>query len=337
MPTHLESYRPLLPALAAAGEDPRPLLASLGVDPDAEVGTGKPPEAIAMALLRHGMREHGEGFAVDAGGALSLSELGVYGYACITAPDIRTAIDRALRYRRLVFGNDDYSWVPEAGGMALVRRPPPGDPDALEVRGLVELGFSQHVSALRELLDGQLPPLTLELAHDPPGDRSSHRRVFGREPIFGAHRHALHLPEALLDWSTRHGHPGLASYFEERAEAALAKAPRKAPYTRRVESMLARGMTDGAPTMAEVARRLGLSARTLARRLASEGTRYQDLLDGVRRELALDHLAHTELGLAEIAYLLGFSEPSAFSRAVKRWTGRTPAAVRRRSRSKGGP
>ncbi len=89
MPTHLESYRPLLPALAAEGDDPRACLEALGVDPDAEVGDGA--ERVAEGLLAAGIARRGDAFALRAGACLDLGDLGLYGYACLTAPDLGTA------------------------------------------------------------------------------------------------------------------------------------------------------------------------------------------------------------------------------------------------------
>jgi AraC-like DNA-binding protein len=84
-----------------------------------------------------------------------------------------------------------------------------------------------------------------------------------------------------------------------------------------------------------VARDLGMSARTLQRRLSAVGSSYQQVLDSSRRETAERCLTGSSLSVAEIAYMLGFSEPAAFHRAFKRWTGMTPQAVRHRQREDG--
>src|SRR5690606_5280525 len=86
-------------------------------------------------------------------------------------------------------------------------------------------------------------------------------------------------------------------------------------------------LPEGVPELAELAERLGCSARTLQRRLAEHGTSLRKLIDEVRHQLALRHLA-AELSIAEVSFLLGFSEPSAFHRAFRRWTDRTPAQWR---------
>jgi AraC-like DNA-binding protein len=81
--------------------------------------------------------------------------------------------------------------------------------------------------------------------------------------------------------------------------------------------------------MASIARKLALSTRTLQRRIEAEGTTYQQVLDDTRTDLARHYLQNTALSVAEIAFLLGFSEPNSFYRAFRAWTGTTPDAVRR--------
>ena len=80
--------------------------------------------------------------------------------------------------------------------------------------------------------------------------------------------------------------------------------------------------------MEAVARQLGFSRQTLYRRLKSEGIRFADLLDNLRHQMAMHYLEGKKTSVNETAYLVGFSEPSAFSRAFKRWTGRSPSNLR---------
>ena len=90
----------------------------------------------------------------------------------------------------------------------------------------------------------------------------------------------------------------------------------------------------GVPGVAEVARRLQTSERTLQRRLAEQGTSFQRLVDEVRADMARRYLRHTAVELVEVSYLLGFTHPNSFFRAFKRWTGRTPESYRRRARGR---
>jgi AraC-like DNA-binding protein len=95
------------------------------------------------------------------------------------------------------------------------------------------------------------------------------------------------------------------------------------------KSEIARALSEGLPKMAEIARRMGLSARSFHRRLSEQGLSFQTLTEETRREIAINMLREDRYALSEIAFLTGYSEQSAFNRAFKRWMGVTPAAYRK--------
>jgi AraC-like DNA-binding protein len=99
----------------------------------------------------------------------------------------------------------------------------------------------------------------------------------------------------------------------------------------RVRRAIIDALPSGAPREAQIARSLHMGARTLQRKLHERGTSFSRLLEQVRRELAAQYVADARVPVIEISYLLGFSEPSAFSRAFKRWTGASPAVFRERA------
>lgn len=108
----------------------------------------------------------------------------------------------------------------------------------------------------------------------------------------------------------------------------LQRLPKGEAATDAVRRCLAGELCNGQPTLEQIAPRLHMNPRTLHRRLDDEGTNCRRVLKDVRRELASRHLAERQLAISEIAFLLGFSEPSAFHRAFKRWTGHAPLAFR---------
>ena len=132
-------------------------------------------------------------------------------------------------------------------------------------------------------------------------------------------------------WSSRRraSDPALAACFDRHIQKLLGREP-AAPerVARRVRAFLLEEVQRGAPTLQTAAAHLRTSPRTLKRRLQEEGTTFQDLLDSVRCDLAKRYLEEPRLALGEVSFLLGFSEPSAFHRAFKRWTGKTPLAYR---------
>ncbi len=115
-------------------------------------------------------------------------------------------------------------------------------------------------------------------------------------------------------------------------EGGMARAPSGfETTTKRLHRLLGEELCGGSPTLEHLAARLHMSARTLHRRLAEEGTTFRRVVTDVRRELAERHLREQRLAIGEIGFLLGFSEASAFHRAFKRWTGWPPLAYRRAS------
>jgi AraC-like DNA-binding protein len=108
------------------------------------------------------------------------------------------------------------------------------------------------------------------------------------------------------------------------ADAALERLPAASSATGRVLQALKDELQGGRPTLATIAKKVAMSPRTLNRRLAEEGLVFSSLRDSLRKELAESYLRHGSMTVAEVSYLLGFSQPSAFHRAFKRWTGSPP-------------
>jgi AraC-like DNA-binding protein len=160
--------------------------------------------------------------------------------------------------------------------------------------------------------------------------------VFGTTPRFGAPANALELDRAELERPLPAADATLSRIIERHAEALLAARPEpRAAMGQRVRhalvGLLGQGDGEREVSLAAIARRLGTSERSLQRHLADEGITFDALYEELRRELAVRYLADRSMAIAEVAYLLGYSEPSAFHRAFKRWTGATPAEARRRA------
>jgi len=122
-------------------------------------------------------------------------------------------------------------------------------------------------------------------------------------------------------------HPELAELHERVASEHLQRLD-PAQTCHRVRTVMIRHLPDGEPRRPKIATILGMSERTLHRRLAVEGTSFQRLLDDTRRELARHYLGQREVSLADIAYLLGFTDQSSFFRAARRWFGSSPRDYR---------
>jgi AraC-like DNA-binding protein len=162
---------------------------------------------------------------------------------------------------------------------------------------------------------------------------SEHIRIFGVLPRFAAYVNAVEFDAAALSQPLLTADPALSRIIERHAEASLGSVgPASESTTEKVRRILVKALPESPCSITTVAPRLGLSERTLQRRLESEGSTFGEVLDGVRRDLGLRYLEDGKLTLAEIAYLLGYSEPSPFYRAFKRWTGSTPQSLRYESK-----
>jgi AraC-like DNA-binding protein len=126
--------------------------------------------------------------------------------------------------------------------------------------------------------------------------------------------------------------PKLHALIRRHADLVLAELPKTASLTQKVRDAITQELAGGNPGVGHVAQKLGMSQRTLGRKLEDEGTTFKALLDDLRRRMALRYVGGQDLGLSEIAFLLGFSQAPAFHRAFKRWTGQTPLEYRRKTR-----
>jgi AraC-like DNA-binding protein len=173
-------------------------------------------------------------------------------------------------------------------------------------------------------------PARVDFTFPEPGDRHEHDRLLRGRVRFRQPRVALVVTRAVWDTRSRGGNEALHQVLDQHARILLERMPQQnEDFGERVRRSIAGQLRGGAPTAPVVARELGLGSKTLQRRLKAVGTSFAELLDEVRLEWARLYLADPGIALSEISWLLGFSEPSAFSRAFKRGTGRSPSEWRR--------
>lgn len=154
-------------------------------------------------------------------------------------------------------------------------------------------------------------------------------RVLGGVPVvFGAPEDRFYLPLAHLDEPVLSANPALLEAFERHADAVIANLHKAGTASQEVARVLTTRIKGAVPPLHEVARELAMSTRNLQRALKNEGTSYQQLLDEARHDLAVRHLSNPTTSAGQVGFLLGFSEPSAFHRAFRRWTGKAPSAYR---------
>lgn len=169
---------------------------------------------------------------------------------------------------------------------------------------------------------------SVALMREAPLDRNAFEAVFRCPLEFGAPANAATFPISGLTRPLPDQDPALCAMLELHADRMLARLPKGEPLLDALRSWAAKKLADGDLTVAVAAESLGVSERTLRRRLHDRGTSFQALIDEVRAQVASDYLTDTDLTVEEIAFLLGFSEASAFRRAYARWHGRAIPARR---------
>lgn len=264
------------------------------------------------------------------GQALPRGVYGLFEYVVRTAPTLRHVCERMTRYHALV--NPVIRFAFEASRKdAVIRHFVVGRAEALG-RQTNELVVASMLQWLRELRGEAFVPTEVVLAHGPPPDLAEHRAYFRCPLRWNGGENRLTFPADLLSAPVPVADGALAQVLERQAEAVLATIPVPAPHANpwmaSVRRRVAELLSDGTPTAALVARPFRMSVRTLHRRLADGGLTFHALLDDVRRELAEGWMRDERRSLSEIAFMLGFSELSSFTRAYKRWTGAAPSRSR---------
>ncbi|MGZ3421186.1 MAG: AraC family transcriptional regulator [Polyangiales bacterium] len=323
--------RPLASALLAAEADLEAFYQATDLTPeilaDAEARVTPSQFCVAWSELVRLTRE--PTIALRIADVTPPGAFGVVEYVCRSAPTLAEALRRWARYLNLL---DD------AVEVGLVFE---GDRGALRVLAESEapapasheLCFALVVAQARKLCAMPFRATSIEFTHRAPVDAAVYRRWFDAPVVFGAKHTQLVMSRSVLDGALVSADENLAAILERYADEELRKKERSAPpITAQVRRILREVLKNDDAQIDYVAKRLGLTARSLQRRLRDEGTSLQSLREEVRRDLAHNYL-RGDLSIAEISFLLGFSEPSAFFRAFKRWTGLTPLETRERLRS----
>lgn len=320
--------------VAAAGDaiDGRDALISVGLDPDARWNPKDMVSSDAYYAMLERMAERMDVTAlpVRVGASMRCDEYGALGLAWKAAPNLLGSLARVQRYARLWTSVVSYELRPAAEGLLfIVHR------DAarrLGVRLSNETTLIATVAIARQVCPVPFAPLKAFVRHAAPRTTRHHEDYLGCPVEFGAERDALLLSRASLEYPNRLGDEGISGYLTSHLDADLMTIHGDAPLAAQVKDAIAQSLSEGAPRMADIARQLGFSVRSFHRRLAEDGVTFQALTEQTRRELAEGLLRDEAYSLAEVAFLTGFSEQSAFTRAFKRWVGLTPASYRKHRR-----
>jgi len=243
------------------------------------------------------------------------------GLGIVSSASVLDALRRIVRYSGVVSTNGRFALVEDGGHVALEARP-----TAITVTPVPQLIDATVVALCRILALCAGPtatPVRVRLTHGGRDCADAYEKALACQVEFDADRVALLFDATLAAQAVHSGNPELASEADRIAGRYLTGLSPDTVATR-VRRLLLKAMPSGEVDQDGIARALNQSPSTLQRRLRREGTNYQSLLDATRREMALEYLRDGQHSLADVAFLLGFADQSNFTRAFRRWTGKTP-------------
>ncbi len=285
-----------------------------------------------LQLLERGLALSGdENLGLHLGEAVRPGYYGVLGYLIMSCATLADALHRQARYAELVgsLGRVELQDEPAQAGLEaqIAHSWQPLSPQLQRHTSEETLAawvtFGHWISGL------DLAPTRVRFQHPQPADISEHQRIFRCPVLFDQADNALVFPKRLLNTPLGQADGPMRIMLDAYAERQLAELKQGDSLLVRARELLTLQLAAGPVDLPHLARALALSPRTLQRRLSDAGLSFSQLLDETREPLARHYLRDASLELADIAFLLGFSEAGSLARAFRRWTGQSPGAYRR--------
>jgi AraC-like DNA-binding protein len=314
------------------GADEAPLLAAVGLcaedfaDADRRV-----PFDRFVALMRAAKTLCNDpAFALEFGAAGDYRRVSIVGLIAYASATMAEALTQINRYGRLIL---DVAGIAEGARFEIVHEKGErwmidhrADPNSFPE--LTEATFSRFICTTRRDFPQAVYALSAEVTHPAPSYRDAYERLWQVPVRFDAARNAI---QTTTDWGDVQIQPNnryVFGVFTERGDKLLLDLEAQTTLRGRVESLILPLLHTGDVSINTVAGKLDTSRQTLHRNLKSEGVTFEQVLDELRHKMALDYLKARKVSVNETAYLVGFSDPAAFSRAFKRWTGVSPREAR---------
>jgi AraC-like DNA-binding protein len=280
------------------------------------------------ALLDRAAAETGDAdLGLHVGECVRPGHYGVAGYVAMNCATLGDALRQQLRYQALVadIGRAEIAETGEALQLSWDTRTLPPHRQAAEANLSAWIRFVRWASA------APVTPLQVEFRHPRPATITEHERIFGCPVRFSQPRHAVVFAPAVMKLPLAHPDEGVRQLMELHAQRLLAHLTVSDDPVARARAYIATHLAEGEVALAAVADHVGLTQRALQRRLQGQQRSFRSLVDEVRREQAEALLRNPALSLGEAAFLLGFSEQSAFQRAFRRWKNASPGAFRQQA------
>lgn len=264
------------------------------------------------------------GFRVGA--SMLCDDYGAFGLGFKSAIDLGGSFKCVERFGKVVTNVANFSISQSSRSTWMTV--PAALTDRLGEMMTTEMALAAATALSREVSGEAFSPIQVSFCHAAPEDDRFATAFFRSAVRFGADRNGIKIDNAFLVSENRLGDAKIAEFFDQHLDAELKKRGTTQTLGSQVMALVTRSLSQGPPRVEDIAKHLCMSRRTLQRRLADENCTYGDLLDRARRELAKSLVRERSYGIAEIAFLCGYSDQSTFTRAFRRWQGAAPASYR---------
>jgi AraC-like DNA-binding protein len=326
-PTTIASYtQAIAAALELAGVDPQAVFDEVGISSHV---TSDPLKRISneevSRLFQASVRATGNPcFGISVGECFQPSSLHAMGFAMLASVSLRDFYNRVCNYYRVVSQNAEFRQYERDGASVLVA----GNVASSVCHETEDTWVSMMVRFLRFLYQKELNPLWIALRRPvPEGGEQPFLDHFKCPIRFDCEDISIALDSAVMDRELPGASADLAQYNDQIVMQYLEKMDRK-DIVNRVRGLIIEDLASGSLSKQGVADKMHMSARNLQLKLAARNTTFQDTLDSTRQNLAAGYIEQSHLAITEIAYLLGFSDASNFTRAFRRWYGCSPRDYR---------
>ena len=313
--------------LEARGHDPAPLLSEAGISlEDSCNANARIPTIRTMQLWRLSIAATADpAFGLAVARHFQPAVLHGLGFAWLASDTLRDALGRLVKYSHLISTLPDFRLDDGENTVDLVVTVPDLGEDfshaATDAGLAIFLRMCQITAATR------IMPVRVAMQRPEPSDKTPYEAMFGSCIEYSAAAHRLSFAATLANAPLSTAQPELARLNDQTVIDYLARCEHS-NLAMQVRAKIIEGLPDGRPSQEDIAQTLNTSLRSLQRRLRDEDTNFKNLLSETRQQLALQYMRDTSRSIGEITYLLGFSEPSNFNRAFKRWTGKSPGEFR---------
>jgi len=291
-------------------------------DPDARI-----PYHKHAALLSLAAEATGDGcFGLRLTRSIVPKQAGVLGYVLLNSATLGGALRNLVRYFRVL--TDGLEFDLQVGQKDVVLANRVTDPLVVDHRQVVEVALGLLYRICQLITGRDLRLGRVEFQHAEPKEARTVGQVFGAPVRYRQDRNAMVFDAALLKHPIETADNELLKILEHHCQLILGARPKADDFVFKVQELVTALLSSGQPRIDVVAQEFGMSSRTLTRRLADFGLTYKGLLEELRRKLAFQYLQDRRISVKQVAYLLGYSEVSAFYHAFQRWTGSSPVQHR---------